>query len=75
MARMIITGIPHPPENETWCAVCLSLAKGEVFADPKMQDRITEGLADERKEIFAVAVGTKEMLKALELAISWAATR
>lgn len=71
MARMIITGIPHPPENETWCAVCLSLAKGEAFADPKVQERITEGLADESRDVFTIAVSPKDFAKWMDLAISW----
>lgn len=71
MARMVITGIPHPPESETWCAVCLSLAKGEAFTDPKVQDRIKQGLADEKAAVFTVPVDTKEFLRAIELAISW----
>jgi hypothetical protein len=71
MARMIITGIPHPPQGETWCAVCLSLAKGEAFADPLVQERIQDGLADESREKFVIAVSSKDFLRGVELAISW----
>jgi hypothetical protein len=73
MARMIITGIPHPPENETWCTVCLALHKGEAFADPAVQERVKEGLADESKPVFAIAVSAKDFVKHVELAIAWGA--
>lgn len=72
MAKMTITGIPHPPEGETWCAACLALFKGETFADPAVQERVADGLADEKRDVFAVAVDPKAFIKAVDAAISWA---
>lgn len=69
---MIITGVPHPPENETWCAVCLALAKGEAFSGGAVQERVREGMADDKRDVFAIAVSAKEFARSMELAISWA---
>jgi hypothetical protein len=71
MARLIITGMPHPPENELWYAICVSLFKGEVFADDKVKERVKEGLADESREVVVIGVDTKAFAKQVELAFSW----
>jgi hypothetical protein len=71
MARMIITGAPHPPENEIWCAVCLAFFKGEMFSDPAVQERVKEGLADDSKEVFVIAADPKAFVKNVDLAVAW----
>jgi hypothetical protein len=71
MARMIITGMPHPPENEVWCTVCLAFRKG----DQKTQERVREGLADDSKPVFVVAMDTKKFVKNVELAVGWGVHR
>jgi hypothetical protein len=73
MARMVVTGFLQPDAGETWCAVCTGMAKGAMFEDPAVQERVKKGLEDDKREFFVVAV-PEELRKSMPLnaAVTWA---
>jgi len=50
VSRIMLTGLPEPPDGGRWCAVCVGAYKDGLTHDKRVLPKITEALGDSKTD-------------------------
>jgi hypothetical protein len=73
MSRIVLTGLPEPPELQSWCAICVGAYKQQLNDHKPVMDKIQAALKDGKAdEIVQISKPLGVHFGPLQVAVTWA---